>query len=649
MNKKNVCLALALWAAQAFAQTAPEAAAFPAPAAEPTWNDLLAARQHTDLDARLGTALEAGLTDLTRYRVARRALAELVQSMPQTSDRFDAWVAATNSGTAHLARAEFHLRRAWQARGTETFAKTHPDALVRMRQLLAAARSDYETALEKIGPRCDLCHAGLLEVRLPLGERQPVAAMVDQAVQALDGGIATPRAYVRFLEPRWGGNAAEAQRFVERFAADGPARAAIPLLRSALLVERSDQLNRQHKPEQALVMSQQAVIVDPGNSRAWERVAADALDLNLLPLALEATERALALDPGLRYALNARASALLKGPTPVEAVPFLERAVAQGDEWALKALLPIVAAGQHGFKPDPVRAEKICQSAIDALMPAGFACMGGLEYFGIGRPADRRRALQWFLEASDRGVNVAMVDAALMLLRGDGAQRDEKRAMALLVKAHFSGEPRAEGHLRAQLSTPAYWQHVYWPEYQAKALGALQDQRSQTRLMIAIGCMLAGSLFWGFMYRAGDRPAHRIGQQRHLRPGWLLRVSSLFNLLVVAGGFWVVRYAAPQQRLWAWAALALIVLAALYLVYAVFLTRIWFDERGVHFRSPLGGRKSIPFADIADVGWAWWAQCDYIASKRGTRIYVSQMLEGAGELYELIAALQERNAAMRPA
>lgn len=628
---KTAWAALALVAARAFAQDAV--------VPEPTWNELLAAERHAELDARIAAELEASQGDLARFRATQRALGELEYAPPQTSERFDAWVAATNSGIAHLVRGDFHLHRAWLARGNEFIVNTHPDALARMRQLLPAARGDFEAALAKLGKRCDACYSGLLEVGLLEGRRQAATDIIDTAVQAMDGGIATPLAYLNHLDPKWGGRPGEAQRFVDRFAQDNPKRTAIPLLRSVLLLGRSWQLREERKLEQSLLLAQQAATVDSGNAKAWERVAGAALDLDRLPVVLEASGKALALNPRLGYALNARASALLRGRTPLEAVPFLERAVAQGDEWALKALLPIVAAGQYGFKPDRERAEKICQSAIDALMPAGFACMGGLEYFGIGRPADRAKARQWFLEAADRGVEVAMVDAAKMLLAGDGGPRDEQRAIALLRQAHERGEPRAEPMLRSQLSTAGYARNVRWPDAEKRVREAMKDHGQQTRVMLSVACLMFGSAFWGFMYRAGDKPAHRIAGQLHLRAGPLLRLLVLVNLAVVAGAFFFLRYLAPAQQKWGFAALGLFLLAALYLVYTAFLTRTWFDERAIHFDSPLGGRKTVRFDRIADVGWSWIAQCDYVESDEGVRIYVSQMLQGCSQLYARISRL----------
>src|SRR5690606_35797120 len=144
----------------------------------------------------------------------------------------------------------------------------------------------------------------------------------------------------------------------------------------------------------------------------------------------------------------ARASTVLRGKQPLDAVPLLERAAALGDDWALQAVLPIVAAGQHGFKPDRERAQRICQSAIDALQASGFACTGGLHFFGVGRPPDKPRAFQWFVEAAERGVASSMVDAGLMLWRGDGVPRDPQRAIRYWLRARSLGEPRADTQLK---------------------------------------------------------------------------------------------------------------------------------------------------------------------------------------------------------
>ena len=643
---RELLIALVMLGASAgvFAQAAP-------PAEPPivSWKQLLLAKAHAELDARMKDGLDAALTDLDAYRAARRAMAALANIKPAAVGPFDEWVAATSSGTAHLARANFRTARSWEARGEKFLRDTHPDALVRMKQLMAEARSDYEVALTKLGKRCDLCYAGLLEARFMLGERQQGLQLLDEAMQQLGGGVATPREYLRFLSPKWGGSWPEAERFVERFAADYATSPAVPLLRSALLAERGIALAESNRPAQALPLLEQAVAANPGNSYAWERLATTALTLDKDDVVLQATEQALALDPESLYSLTARASVLLKGKTPLDAVPYLESAVALGSDWALQALLPIIAAGKHGFVADRPRAEQVCQKAIEALLPSGFACMGGLNYFGMGRAPDKPKALQWFAEAADRGVPTAMVDAGLMLARGDGVPVDMDRAVGYWIKAKLAGEPRAEGHLRANLSQLEYARKVSVPEYKAQALQALKDNRAQTRVLIAIVIFMAGSVFFSLMYSAGDKPARRLGTLRQLRAGTLLRLVAIFNVLVVIGGCYAVQFARADQRLMAWIAMGIILLGALYLLYGVFLTKVSFDDFAVYYESAFAGKREIRFEDIAEVGWSWLYQSDFIASSSGQRIYLSRALQGYEELNDALSYHLERFDATQPA
>lgn len=416
--------------------------------------DLLQRAAHAELDAELQPALLASRADLQAERQVQRVLYQLLESAGPRQDAFDAWVADSGSGAAHLARARHLTHRAWRARGAAYANKTHPDAFIRMRQLMAAARSDYAVALDKLGKQCDRCHAGLVEVDGALGEREAVAQRIDTALSDLGGGIATPAAYLRFLQPRWGGSEAEMERFTRRFAADFPGSPAVPLLRAQVLVERAETLTRRQEPRRAITLLEEALRLDPESGHAWEQLAAAGQSADDDALVVSATERAIALEPDALYPRTARAHVLMKGKTPLEAVPHLERAVALGSDWALQRLVPIVASGQYGFVPDRARAQAICQRAVEADLPSGYACLGGLHYFGIGRAPDKPRAFDWFAQAADRGVASAMTDAGLMLLRGEGVPADRDRAVAYLIRARAAGDPRAEGHLRSHWGRP---------------------------------------------------------------------------------------------------------------------------------------------------------------------------------------------------
>src|SRR5690606_5259954 len=157
--------------------------------------------------------------------------------------------------------------------------------------------ADYQVALAKLGPRCDLCHAGLLESHMLLGSRSQAAARVDTAMHEMSGGVATPLTYMSFLHPRWGGNWLELERFVNRFAEDFPDARGVRVWRGALLGYRADAWLAAGQVRQARLLLGEALRVDPDSGHLWERLTAVALVAEDAEPVLQASERALAVNP----------------------------------------------------------------------------------------------------------------------------------------------------------------------------------------------------------------------------------------------------------------------------------------------------------------------------------------------------------------
>lgn len=433
----------------------------------------LESKNFQQLDAQLAAFQEPALSDLSVHRAYFRAMDALTRRRPVNATQYDEWVAATGSGTAYLVRGEFHLERAWLARGSAYAYQTHSDAFIRMKQQLVLAREDFQKAQDKLGPRCDWCVASLISVDILSGQRSRAVATLDVKLRQLSGGIMAPQTYLHYLQPKWGGSWQEMERFIDGFTKDFPAHPVIKTLQSDYVYAKAVALHQAQRHQEARGQYELAAQMNPDHAGAWAGMASMALAADRDELVLMATDKALALTPSNENALTARAHVLLKGKTPLDAVPLLERAVGVGSDWALEALLPIVASGRYGYKPDRERAERICQDAIDAFRPAGFACMGGLYYFGIGRAVDKPKALEWFMAASDRGFVRATMDAALMLSRGDGVPRDMDRAVSLWLKAREAGEPSADGLLRQNLSTWQYFSNITWPAWKAGLAGIL--------------------------------------------------------------------------------------------------------------------------------------------------------------------------------
>lgn len=587
---------------------------------------LLASGRYVSLDDAL-TPLATVPNDLPSRDALQAALDQLAPPRAADVRALDAWVGATGSGVARLVRGEFYLARAWKARGTRFASQTAPDAMERMEQLMAAAGTDFEAALAMLGDACDACQAGRLTTLLATGGRHEAAAQIDRVLLALHGGIETPLAWLNFLHPNWSGRRGEGERFIAQFAVDFPDSPAVRLMRSAQRLERGIELLYANQPAQARVVLDEAVHLNPRSWRAWERLASAAVELGQNDVALIASERALAIRPDEVAVLETRSYVLRVSGRPLDAVPLLERAVALGSDWALQELLPMVAAGRGGYPADRARAEKICQSAIDADLPSGFACMGGLHYFGMGRPADKPRAFQYFVEAAQRGVAPAMVDAGLMLARGDGVAAEPRAARHYLLRGLKAGEPRADRHLRETLSGWEYFRYVTLPALASAAQGVV---------LAALAVLIP--VLWltpGWLVRNGQGgPARQDGARRVLYPNALL-VNATRIMLGVTLAFCAVVLLVPQavERVTLVAA-ALALLLVSCRAWQVFLCRVSFDG-GAVYRSAWPFKTSRMHSHrMAGVGWSGWRAEYFVESHSGRRIYFSGALEGSGELLE---------------
>ncbi len=506
---RGFVLAMCLMAAQAGAQTvatvpadAQGTATAGAVSASAHLSALLADKRYAELEQQLSDRLSSALDSLPAYRALVRDMDDLMRAKSVNAASLDAWVASSRHGAALLVRARFLEAKAWKARGDKFSRQTPRENFARMDQLLAAARSDFEDSLDKLGKRCDFCYAGLLGTHMAQGNRQEGAAVLDQAMLAMGGGLATPLGYLSFLHPKWGGSWERMESFVARFTQEFPDSPGVPLLRGAFQAHRGDALAARDQPRQAQFVYEEGLRIDPANGYLWARLGAVAMAQNNHELVLRATDKALAATPHSVDALDTRAYALMLGKTPLDAVPFLEQSVALGSEWALQSLLPIVASGKYGFTPDRPYAERICQSAIDALLPSGYACMGGLHFFGMGRPVDKPRALHWFIQAAERGVAPAMVDAGIMLWQGDGGPSDPQRAIDLWLQARQAGEQRGDDKLRAHLSSWDYAWRVTLPDQMAAAQKFVDDRGMSMRMAVTLagatlavlGLVLGGAL-----------------------------------------------------------------------------------------------------------------------------------------------------------
>jgi len=69
-------------------------------------------------------------------------------------------------------------------------------------------------------------------------------------------------------------------------------------------------------------------------------------------------------------------------------------------------------------------------------------------YHGEGGPKDFHKALSWYLKAANLGFLKSKYSAAMMLLEGDGVNKDEDMAKLMLEEASELGSEKAKNVLK---------------------------------------------------------------------------------------------------------------------------------------------------------------------------------------------------------
>lgn len=129
--------------------------------------------------------------------------------------RFDAWVARTGSGYAHLSRGSYLQVQAWETRGGKLARDTSAAQFAQFKQLAERAEEDLVVAQQKLSV-CVLCAAERIRVNRALG--RPLEDSVQLLDEALSIDPKMPAAVFSFfpsLFPQWGGSFGQMRAFIE--------------------------------------------------------------------------------------------------------------------------------------------------------------------------------------------------------------------------------------------------------------------------------------------------------------------------------------------------------------------------------------------------------------------------------------------------
>jgi uncharacterized protein DUF4034 len=257
----------------------------------------LRARNFNKLEATLTSYQTAAENNVRQEVNVHQAFDAFARADPALDALLQEWVKRSpRSYAAHLARAEFLIKEAWNARGAKWASETSAQQFQRMNDYLAAAHKEITATL---GLNLKVTEAYALLV-----EEQRAGASLEDCGKATDAGLKEiPASFVIrlqtmiCLEPRWGGSyeqmdqfAAEAQTYVH----ENPRLAA---LKGFADYDRAELMNDNDKYVPAIIYDTRA-IAEGGDHAAFYRGRGEAfMRLNLNNDGLEDMRRADQLWP----------------------------------------------------------------------------------------------------------------------------------------------------------------------------------------------------------------------------------------------------------------------------------------------------------------------------------------------------------------
>jgi len=113
----------------------------------------------------------------------------------------------------------------------------------------------------------------------------------------------------------------------------------------------------------------------------------------------------------------------------------------------------------------------------------------------------------------------------------------------------------------------------------------------------------------------------------------------IFSALLVPFAVFVI-YAASQaceeQRIPAFIVASFFGLSAIFFPYQAFFISFRYDDDYIYYKSPLVGKKKVPWSHLEEIGYSWLAQSDYIVVRGIGKIWCSNMLNGYPALGEFL-------------
>jgi len=329
------------------------------------------------------------------------------ERIPRSSlPMLDEWVKASPSSyNARVARGAFWLSRGVEERGQDFYSETSKRSLASMEVFFDSSLAELERSLTLSG-KPYLSRRYMMTIMLYTGSRREFEENYLEALKLAPGNVGTRLAYMRGLEPRWGGS----YRKMETYVAES--RAALGAADARRLEARIPAY------------------------RGFESKQAKDFDK-----ALGYFDAAIALDPDPR-ALCERAGVLGEMKRYKEGFGDVGRALAKAryDRYCMD--MAVWFAARVDDPPEVIRVMSMVIE-VDSASDSAYA-RRGWEYQRTGTVD---LAFPDYLAAAKLGNAWAQTQVGKLYWSGVGVRRDPEEALAWLEKADKQGEPNAKASL----------------------------------------------------------------------------------------------------------------------------------------------------------------------------------------------------------
>jgi TPR repeat protein len=423
---------------------------------------LLRNRDFMALDSRLNALQSDYESNTSREDDLATAFNWIAIPNPDLEDLFLQWQKSyPESYAANLALGSYYRAMANQWRGSKYSDDTHAYRITMMNEYLEKAVAQLVKSL-RMAKKPTFSYTKLISIATNQGNRDAASQWLADALKC-DPYCVRPRtAYMRSLEPRWGGSYMAMKAF-----ADAAGKVNHPKLEKAarmyegwaywysgyqkyLAKDYVGALNEYNK----------ALLLDENSSARLDR-ARIYRAVGQVDLALADLSKSLELNPQSTEAHYIRAESLLDKRQTEEALQEMRFAAEFADMSAMNKLGALYFFGNAGVPVNLQEGLQLWQRAAYFWDEYASYNLGAAYERGLGVREDKATAVNYYRIAADQGYEPAINDLGLMLWYGRGTNVNKDEAIALWVAGARKGVWQSKHNLEFFLSLAERFKLVF--------------------------------------------------------------------------------------------------------------------------------------------------------------------------------------------